>query len=692
MADKERKVSDISRRRFLKSTGLVVGGAAAGIYLGSTPHALAHETPIKDEYAGFGGTVLRVDLTTGKITMEPTTNYEIEKYIGARGLNVKTLYDEVKAGTNAFSPDNKLILGVGPLVGSRAPSTSRMTITAMSPLCTYGEANIGGLFPIQLKFAGYDQVIISGRSKKPVYLSIVDGKAELKDAAHIWGKGSHEAQDAITKTADAGTQVISIGPAGENLVRYACIKGPGKNTAGRTGLGAVMGSKNLKAIAARGTGSTKLDMPKRFKEINNKLYKAAESVSAHVNGINVKDVPKNFMVDPSLAVIGNYEASSMEGWDFEHMDTLDTDYIDKYVGCAKCPIRCYGQTNVPGLPKSIIACYSIGDFTARLKSKNFEAMIENLIKCNHYGLDSTSTGAVIALIYELYDKGILMKEDAEDIPLDRRDKDTVNILMRKIAYREGKIGNLFAEGSIRAARKIGKGAEYYVVHTRGLEPPLADTRIVKGKGLSNAVVSRGESTRAFGPPEMTSFDTTPKGLEKHEKAKKQMKELYGTEKAAFHYEYDGKGALISYMDFVTTVYDCVGACKFAGDAVLGVFGFDAMLQMLSLATGRDASEQDVLAAGERTVNLERAFLAREGITRDDDDLGEKIFKEPVPSGPHKGDIMERDKFEKMKSDFYTVRGWDVETGIPSRKKLEELGLDYVADELEAILGTGTSTS
>jgi aldehyde:ferredoxin oxidoreductase len=674
-----------------------MGGAAAGISMGNNSHALAHETPVKDEFGGIGGTVLRVDLTTGKITMEPTTNYEIENYIGGRGLNAKTLFDEVKAGTDAFSPENKLILGVGPLVGSRAPSTSRMTITAKSPLCTYGEANIGGLFPIELKFAGYDQVIISGRSKKPVYLSIVNDKAELKDAAHIWGMGAHEAQDAITKRAEAGmqftstgTQVLSIGPAGENLVRYACIKGPGKNTAGRTGLGAVMGSKNLKAIAARGTGSTKLDMPKRFQEINKKLYKTAESMSAHINGINVKDVPKKFIVDPSVAVIGNYEASSLEGLDFEHIDTLDTKYIDKYVGCANCPVRCFGRTKVPGLPKSIIACYSIGDFTGRLKSIDLEAMIENLMKCNHYGLDSASTGAVIALIYELYDKGILTKEDAEDIPLDRRDKDTVNILMRKIAYREGKIGNLFAEGSIRAARKIGKGAEYYVLHTRGLEPPMADTRIVKGKALSNAITSRGENTRAFGPPEMTSFDKTPKGLEKHEKTKKQMKELYGTEKAAFHYEYDGKGALISYMDKVTTVYDCIGACKFAGDAVLGVFGFDAMLQMLSLATGRDASEEDVLAVGERTLNIERAFLAREGLTRDDDDLGEKLFKEPVPSGPHKGDILERDKFEKMKSDFYEVRGWDVQTGIPSRKKLEELGLGYVADELETILGKNTT--
>ena len=267
MADKEKKVSNkptkgeektgnVSRRRFLKSTGLVVGGAAAGIYIGNNSHALAHETPTnKDGYGGIGGTVLRVDLTTGKINMEPTTNYEIGKYIGARGLNIKTLYDEVKAGTDALSPENKLILGVGPLVGTRAPSTSRMTITAMSPLCTYGESNIGGLFPIQLKFAGYDQVIISGRSKKPVYLSIVNNKAELKDAAHIWGKGAHEAQDAIIKTADAGTQVISIGPAGENLVRYACIKGTGKNTAGRTGLGAVMGSKtsrpSLRAVPVR---------------------------------------------------------------------------------------------------------------------------------------------------------------------------------------------------------------------------------------------------------------------------------------------------------------------------------------------------------------------------------------------------------------------------------------------------------
>ncbi len=239
---------------------------------------------------GYGGTVLRVDLTSGEINMEPTTNYEIGKYIGARGLNIKTLYDEVKAGTDALSPENKLILGVGPLVGTRAPTSSRMTITAKSPLCTYGESNIGGLFPIQLKHAGYDQVIISGRSEKPVYLSIVNDKAELKDAHHIWGMGALEAQDAIRKTADADTQALSIGPAGENLVRFACVKGPGKNTAGRTGLGAVMGSKNLKAIAARGTGSTELAKPKEFLEIGDKLHKEIEAVSDYVNGICATDV------------------------------------------------------------------------------------------------------------------------------------------------------------------------------------------------------------------------------------------------------------------------------------------------------------------------------------------------------------------------------------------------------------------
>ena len=634
---------------------------------------------------GHGGTILRVDLSSGDIKTEPLSSHDLEKYIGGRGLNAKTLFDEVKAGTDAFSPENKLILGVGPLVGTRAPSSSRMTITSVSPLCTYGESNIGGVFSLQLKYAGYDQVIISGRSEKPVYLSIIDDKVELKDADHLWGMGSQDAQDEIIKTAVAETQVISIGPAGENLVRYACIKGPLKNTAGRTGLGAVMGSKNLKAIAARGTGSTELANPKEFIKMGDKLHEAVEAVSGYVNGICATIVPKNFMVDSSMAVIGNFEASTLEGWNNELLDKFDEEHIDKYVGCADCPIRCYGRTNVevPGKKKqTVVACFPIGDFSSRLKSTDLVAMVEHVANVDHYGLDATSTGAAIALIYELYEKGILTEEDAEDIPLDHRDKDTINILIHKIASREGKIGNLFAEGTVRAAKKIGKGAEYYVIHTRGLEPPLADTRIVKGKALSNAVVSRGESTRAFGPPEMSDFITTPEGLEKHIEAKKLMKEMYGTEKAAFHSEYDGKGPLISRMEIITTLYDMVGACKFASDAVLKLVTVDDVLKMLSLATGKDWSEEEALAAGERTINLERAFLAREGITRDDDDLGEKLFKEGVPGGPNKGDILERGKFEKMKSSFYKVRGWNLETGTPERERLEALGLAHVADELD----------
>jgi aldehyde:ferredoxin oxidoreductase len=631
------------------------------------------------------GTILRVDLSSGEIKTEPMSQGDKENYIGGRGLNAKTLFDEVKAGTDAFSPENKLILGLGPLVGTRAPSSSRITITAMSPLCTYGESNIGGVFSIQLKHAGYDQVIISGRSEKPVYLSIVDDKVELKDAGHLWGMESYETQDEILKTADADAQVICIGPAGENLVRYACIKGSGKNAAGRTGLGAVMGSKNLKAIVARGTGSTQLAKPKEFLEIGDTLHEKIEALSDFINGLCAKAVVKNFMVDPGLAIVGNYEASSMEGWTNEHIDQFDKDHVEEYVGCADCPVRCYARTKVQGKPKTIVACYIVGDFTARLKTTDMVSMVEHVELVNRMGLDSASTGAVIALIYELYDKGVLTKEDAEDIPLDRRDKDTVNILIRKIASREGKIGKLFAEGSIRAAREIGKGAEHFVVHTRGLEPPLADTRIVKGKGLSNAVVSRGESTRAFGPSEMSSFESmlsVPGGVEKHEAAKKQMKELYGTEKAAFHYTYEGKAELINTGDLLITLYDLVGACKFTSDLVLQLFGTHVMLKMLSLATGKEWSEEEAFAAAERTVNIERAILAREGITRDDDDLGEKIFNEPTPSGPYKGAIMDRDRFEMMKSKFYNVRGWSVETGTPERKRLEELGLGHVADELD----------
>jgi len=525
-----------------------------------------------------------------------------------------------------------------------------------------------------------------------VYLSIVDDKVELKDASHLWGMETYESQNEILKTAEADTQVLSIGPAGENLVLYACIKGPGKNAAGRTGLGAVMGSKNLKAIAARGTNPAELAEPKKFQEIGDKLHEDIEALSDFLGGLCAKAVVKNFMVDPGLASFGNYETSSLEGWTNEHIDQFDKDYIEEYVGCADCPIRCYARTNVPGKPKTIVACYAMGDFTTRLKTTDMVSMVEHVELVNRLGLDATSTGAVIALIYELYDKGILTKEDAEDIPLDRRDKDTVNTLMRKIAYREGKLGKLFAEGSLRAARKIGNGAEYYVVHTRGLEPPQADTRIVKGKGLSGATVGRGEPTRAFGPAEMSSFETmlsAPGGVEKHEEAKKQMKELYGTEKAAIYNEYEGKPGLIHTGDLMITLYDLVGACKFSSDIVLHLFSSNDMLKMLSLATGKEWSKEEALAAAERSINLERAFLAREGVTRDDDDLGEKIFNEPTPSGPYKGNIMDRKKFEHMKTKFYGVRGWNYKTGTPERKKLTELGLEHVADELEEILGTNS---
>jgi aldehyde:ferredoxin oxidoreductase len=639
---------------------------------------------------GYSGTILRVDLTSGTITKEATANADIENFIGGRGLNVKTLYDEVKPGIDALSPENKLILGVGPLVGTLAPSSGRMTITAKSPLSTYGESNIGGHFGTQLKHAGYDQVIISGRSEKPVYIDIVNETVQLKDAGHIWGKSTLEAQNEIVKASkDPDSQVLSIGLAGENLVRFACIKGTGKNAAGRTGMGAVMGSKNLKAIAVRGTGAIKLANPKEFLEFSVKTQESIKDICKAYSGSNVTEVPKQFFENLGFCVFGNFEATTLDGWKPGMFESFNKSYVTKYTGCANCPIACYGKVSVPGLPDTILACFPMADFSARMKTTNLEGMTENIIMADRYGLDATSTGAVIALIFDLYNKGFLSKEDAEDIPLDRPDKDTVNTLIRKISLREGKIGNLFAEGSLRAARALGKGAEYHVVHTRGLEPSPSDLRVLKGKALSNAVMNRGESIRAPTSVEMSSIALMGQDPEEllhgsFEMTKTLVKEITGTEKAAYHFEYEGKPALVAHFEIETAVYDNIGMCKYHGQGALALLKYDSVGEILSLATGMKIGTEELRKAAEKTVVLERAFLAREGIRRDDDSVGEKLFKEPIPDGMHKGAILDRDKFERMKDEFYALRGYDVTTGIPARKKLEELGLDTVADDLEKI--------
>jgi aldehyde:ferredoxin oxidoreductase len=639
---------------------------------------------------GYAGTILRVDLTSGTITKEATANADIENFIGGRGLNVKTLYDEVAPGIDAFSPENKLILGVGPLVGTLAPSSGRMTITTKSPLSTYGETNIGGYFGVQLKHAGYDQVIISGRSEKPVYIDIVNETVQLKDAGHIWGKSTLEAQNEIAKASkDPDTQVISIGPAGENLVRFACIKGSGKNTAGRTGTGAVMGSKNLKAIAVRGTRPIKLAKPKEFLEFSVKTHESIKDQCRAMSGVGLDEVPKQWFEELDLCVFGNFETTTLDGFKPGLFEAFNKAYVTKHVGCANCAVGCQGKVSIPGLPDTILSCFPLGDFSVRVKNADLRGMAENIIMANRCGVDTTSAGAVIALIFDLYNKGFLTKEDAEDIPLDRPDKDTVNTLIRKISLREGKIGNLFAEGSLRAARALGKGAEYHVVHTRGLEPSPSDLRVLKGKALSNAVMNRGESIRAPTSVEMSSIALMGQDPEEllhgsFEMTKTLVKEITGTEKAAYHFEYEGKPALVAHFEIETAVYDNIGMCKYHGQGALALLKYDSVGEILSLATGMKIGTEELRKAAEKTVVLERAFLAREGIRRDDDSVGEKLFKEPIPDGMHKGAILDRDKFERMKDEFYALRGYDVTTGIPARKKLEELGLDTVADDLEKI--------
>ena len=618
----------------------------------------------------YMGKLLRVDLSNGTITEEALREEWLPQFIGGAGLATRYLYDEVPKGIDPLGDKNKLIFMTGPLTGTASASAARYSVVAKSPLTgIWGHGNSGGSFGPALKRSGYDGIIIQGISSHPVYLKIIDGEPELCDAAMLWGKIVPETEDIIQRTSESKLTVASIGPGGENLVRFAAIMNNKHRAAGRCGLGAVMGAKRLKAVACGGKKGIGLADKRSFREIAKMqidlLDESMLKVGFEAFGTN--------MVSDMVNARGGYPTHNWQHGVFEDIEQVNSEALTekvfvKGVNCFACPISCGRGTEIregqwSGKSGEGPEYETTNTLGAQCGVSDMNAITMANYMCNEYGLDTISAGSTIAFAMECYEKGILTKEQTGGVEFSFGDNELVVNLIEKIAKRQG-VGDLLAEGSKAMSEKLGQGSAHFAMHVKGLELPAYDPRAAKITGLGYVTANRGgDHITAYvqGPtfidaPFLLVEDST-------------IEDPFTANPAEAKVVIDLENAL--------TMFDCIGACKFMGILLPA----EDYVQLISHATGWDFKVADFRKCGERIYNLMRAFCVREGIDRLADTLPGRLMQDPLPEGPAEGMVIDKDTLEMLKSAYYELRGWDKESGKPTAEKLAELDLVDIADDM-----------
>lgn len=627
------------------------------------------------------GDILRVNLLSGMVSNEPISEKLMLDFVGGRGINGRILYDETERGLDPLSPEAPLIFGVGPLTGTPSPASGRWVITAKSPMTgIFGEAHAGGYWGAELRYAGHEHLIITGKANKPIYLLIEDERVEIRDANHLWGKNVWETQKLIREElGDSRVQIACIGPGGENLVKWACVINGLTKSAGRCGMGAVMGSKNLKAIAVRGHGGVKVAKPIEFM---NAVQETKRIIREHPNYKNFSKygtmLIANSLYDNGRLTFKNIQTTRQEGYNEKLRAENFIVHTVKHKACFGCPCGCGHRYVVKEGPFAGIA----GDGTELTTFMNlvgvgiedWGAMFKATELCNLYGLDTASAGVVLQGAFECYQRGLLTQKDTDGLALEWGNVDVVLELLRKTAYREG-FGNILAESTVGAAKKIGKGADKYFFHIKGLDMLLVMHSAFIGSALCYATSTRG-ADHLRGLP-TTEFYVFNEPLIRKRFGHLDFKAL--TSK----YGFKDKAPITVWHQHFSVLFDSLPMCTFNGEWMLAQgIDVDNMAELLSSATGIDYSSRALMKAAERIYNVEHMFNVREGIRRKDDTVPWRYFEEPCPDGPDKGRLIDVEKWEKLKDEYYDERGWDRETGIPTKKKLAELGLEGLVKDLK----------
>ena len=616
------------------------------------------------------GKLLRVDLSKGAISEEEIREDWAKMFIGGAGLATRYLYKEVSVGADPLGPENLLIFMTGPLTGTASASASRYSVVAKSPLTgIWGHGNSGGSFGPALKQSGYDGIIFQGRSPEPVYLRIIDGQPKLCDAGHLWGKTVSETEDLIQKDSKQKVTIASIGPGGENLVRYAAIINNKYRAVGRCGLGAVMGAKRLKAVACAGRTPIHLADKALFSEI---AKKQIDLLNESILKVGFESYGTN-MVSDMVNIRGGYPTRNWQEGVFDQIEEVNgqalTDRVlIKGVSCFACPIACGRGTEIKEGPWKGNSgegpeYETVNTFGAMCGVADLNAITMANYLCNEYGLDTISAGSTIAFAMECYEKGILNKEISGGLEVKFGDEKLIVDLVPKIARREG-IGDLLAEGTKRVSETLGQGSEHFAMHVKGLELPAYDPRAAKITGLGYVTANRGgDHITAYvqGP----TFIDTPFLIVEDSKIEDP---LVANPKEA---------KVVIDLENALTMFDCIGACKFMGILLPA----DDYVKLIATATGWDFGIDEFRKCGERIYNLMSAFCVREGITRKADILPKRLMEDPLPEGPAKGMTIDKDMLEMLKDAYYKIRGWDQETGKPTIEKLKELELDDLTQDM-----------
>ena len=609
----------------------------------------------------YAGQILHVNLSTGKVKTEPLKEEMTKQYIGGIGLGIRLLMDNSKAGNDPFSPQNPLIFVTGPLSGTMGPTAGNgYAVVSKSP-ATGGvaESKAHGFFGPELKRAGYDAIVFTGKSEKLVYAWIDDDSVHLLDAQHLKGKSPYETDEAIREElGDHYIRVSAIGEAGEKLVRFASIINDEFRAIGRTGMGAVMGSKNLKAVAVRGTKDVNVADFEGFKEFIKMIHERMKGPATRK--YRTLGTPENVLVLNALAALPtrNFSQATFEGAEKVSGEYLNEHYVKKIIGCATCAMRCDHVAVVPEGPyqgsTSRMEFECLWALGPSCGVDRLDAIIEAMRLCNYYGIDGISAGVTIGFAMDLYENGILTKQNTDGLDLTFGNHEALVEMVKKIGSRDGWLGNILAEGTMKAAEKIGKGADAYACHIKGLELPGYDLRGLKTAALGFAVSFRGACHLRSG-----AYSPDVKGSVNR----------FAIEK--------GRGKIILENEDIYNVIDSLILCKFSRGTYYD--GMADMTKYYNLATGFKMTPEELTKAGERINNLARLYNIREGLgTREYDTLPPKIMNVPIPDkGVAQGAVVNQEEFDLGLDDYYDVRGW-TKNGVPTVKKLKELGLEKYA--------------
>jgi len=587
---------------------------------------------------GYAGKILRINLTKNDSAIETLSGELALHYIGGKGFGSKILFEDAKPKMDPYDPANLLIFATGPVNGLILSGAAKFCLSFKSPLTgIWGESQCGGYFAPQLKFAGYDVVTIQGKSGKPVYLIVEDEKIEINDASHLWNKDTFEAEHIIKKDHGEKFQVLCIGPAGENLVRYACIVHDKGRQFGRCGAGALMGSKRLKAVAVRGSGT--IDVA-RWEEFENFRRELNERIRERLKSLTNYGTPAMMALTNTTGTLPtrNWRGGEFEGFEEINAEAIKRKILKRSKACYACTVACgkvskvetgpHAGTEVEGPEYETL--FALGSLCG---NNNLESIAKANEICDRLGMDTISVGNVLAFAMECYEKGIITQKDTDRVELTFGNHEAMITTLRKIAYRED-LGDILAEGVRKAAEIIGKGAEKFAVHVKGLEPPGFDPRGLKGVALAYAVSCRGACHLRH-----IAYRPNLTGLHPFREGK------------IDRLSYEGQAEMVKELEDFYTLIDSMVLCKFVCLPTIGPILWEELTRLYSIITGIDVGRKELLMIAERISNTVRMFNSREGLSRKDDALPKRFMQEPL-----NGHVVEKGKLDKLLDQYYKFRG------------------------------------